>query len=148
MKKKVVFFFIVFWGEMSTYFGVFLQQVSWSSDRTPQTQFCFWRLASDDHLPAGCGGQRSRPTAGSPPRPRRAGSPGRAGGDETSWLADAAAPCPPVRGGEAKRRRRRRRINSVKVTGSKLKSVNQIMVQQEEAALSQHYKETGGEWRP
>lgn len=134
---------------MSTYFGAILQQVSWSSDGTPsapQTLFCFWRLASDDHLPAGCGGQRSRPTAGSPPRPRLAGSPGRAGGDETSWLADAAAPCPAVRGGEAKRRRRR--INSVKVTGSKLKSVNQIMVQKEEATLSQHYKETGGEWRP
>lgn len=94
-------------------------------------------------LPAGSGGQRSHPPAG--PLLRQAGSPGRAGGDETSWLADAAAPWPAVRGGEV---RRKKSIKSVKVTGSKLKSVNQIMVQQEGAALSQHCKESGGEWLP
>lgn len=69
---------------------------------------CAAPVVAAHHLPAGHGGQRSRPTVDVQSQ-RWTGIRRRAGAGEPSSLADAPVLCRAVGGGEASRRKRRRR---------------------------------------
>lgn len=84
----------------------------WSSYGS-ETSYSSWMICSAPviaahHLPAGLGGQRSRPTVDVQLQ-RWTGIRRRAGEGELSSLADAPVLCRAVRGDEVSRRRRRRR---------------------------------------